>query len=153
MAVRSLWFAKIKDRLRQLRFQKAIDNEPTDEEGARLDRMLEGHTPHPTTGQVHLGPATEQQGLLFSLPPELRQSIYRHVFGPSLIHVEPIGERLAHVTCEDWRSWNVEREHSHCRDGEVMGVVRIDQSEDPNDQLSTLLLTCRQMYVFNCPLS
>lgn len=117
---------------------------------ARRMRIMEGETLYPTTGEVHLGAPVRQRGPLFSLPTELRHIIYQHVFGPSLIHVIALGERLAHVTCSEWWYQDRRQEHVHCRD-EVRNCVRIEQSEDPNDQLSALLLTCRQMYVLELP--
>ena len=98
---------------------------------------------------IQLGSAlSQQQSLLFSLPTEVRQLIYQHVFGPSVIHVESLGalkDRLAHVTCSKWQSDDGWSEHAHCERGEETGTVDIDNSDDPNDQLSALCLTCRRM--------
>jgi len=102
----------------------------------------------PTKRFMQIGvPLLQQQCLLFSLPIELRQTIYQYVFGPSLIHIESLGDRLAHVKCKKWESSDGWDEHTHCQRGEVTGTIIVDNSEDPNDQLLAFRLTCRRMYV------
>ena len=99
------------------------------------------------TGEpVHVGePQLQRQSLLFSLPTEIRNIIYQHVFGPSLIHIESLGDRLAHVKCLQWQSNNGWGGHLHCYQGWEDEVVFLDNVDDPNDQLLALCLTCRIM--------
>lgn len=102
----------------------------------------------PTTGSVQLGePKLQHECILFRLPLELRQLIYKHVFGPSLIHMGSMGSRLAHVRCQKW-------EHNDDWDGHVhwsfsidrsLGILGVNNPDDLNDQLISLCLTCRQM--------
>jgi hypothetical protein len=87
---------------------------------------------------------SQEQSLLFSLPTEIRQTIYQHVYSPSVIHVESRRDRLAHVTCQQWQSENGWDGHAHCTKGDETGIVSIDETEDPNDQLLAICLTCRQ---------
>lgn len=87
---------------------------------------------------------SQEQSLLFSLPTEIRQTIYQHVFGPSVIHVESLCDRLAHVTCQQWQSENGWTGHAHCTKGLKPGIVSTDETEDPNDQLLAICVTCRQ---------
>lgn len=102
----------------------------------------------PTKKLVQIGvPLSQQQSPLFRMPLEIRQKIYEFVFGPSLLHIEALGDRLTHVRCLEWESSNGWEGHAHCQEGPVPGVVRVDNSQDPNDQLLALCLTCRQMYV------
>ena len=56
---------------------------------------------------------SQEQSLLFRLPTEIRQTIYRHVFGPSVIHIESLCDRLAHVTCQQWQSEDGWDGHAH----------------------------------------
>ena len=87
---------------------------------------------------------SQEQSLLFSLPTEIRQTIYQHVFGPSVIHVESLCDRLAHVTCQQWQSENGWDGHAHCTKGDETGIVSIDETEDPNDHLLAICVTCKQ---------
>ena len=102
----------------------------------------------PTNKLVQIGvPLSQQQSPLFRLPAEIRQKIYEFVFGPSLLHIEALEDRLTHVKCLHWESNDSWEGHAHCQQGPLDGVVRVDNSQDPNDQLIALCLTCRQMYV------
>jgi len=102
----------------------------------------------PTKASLHIGvPLSQQQSPHFRLPIEIRETIYEFVFGPSLLHIEALIHRLAHVKCLKWESSDGWESHAHCQPGLIPGVVHIDNSEDPNDQLLALCLTCRRMYV------
>ena len=107
------------------------------------------HSTRRSSHSLHLGVALPQrQCLLFGLPTEIRQLIYQNVFGPSIIHVESLGtlrNRLARVKCWKWQSSDGWNEHAHCEQGEEEeGIVKVDNSGDPNDQLLALCLTCRR---------
>jgi len=120
---------------------------------AQEDQSVYGQLPFidtrpPTTGSVQLGvPLLQDDCLLFNMPVEIRQTIYKYVFGPSLIHVESLGHRLAHVKCKEWEvddSWDG---HAHWENRTTggLGTVGVNNSDDPNDQLISLCLTCRRM--------
>ena len=95
-------------------------------------------------GPLQVGkPHLQEQSRLFQLPAEIRGLIFEHVFSSSLIHVESLGVRLAHVTCRDWTTSGAEDDHSHCHRGRKEGTVTMSNPEDPNDQMTTLILTCR----------
>ena len=117
------------------------------------DRSIYGRLPFidtrpPTTGRIQLGVQQPQDDCpLFNLPVEIRQTIYKHVFGPSLIHVASMERRLAHVRCEKWYLDDSWEEHTHwqCRPVAELGIVGANDRDDPNDHLSSLTLTCRRM--------
>lgn len=105
-------------------------------------------------------PLAQKQCLLFRLPIEIREQVYRHVFGPSLIHIEATyldndrqyQVRLAHVRCFEWQSGDGWDGHLHGRGG-VDWTRKTDKVQDPNDQLLSLCLSCRLMCVtlrFQC---
>lgn len=97
---------------------------------------------------VQIGiPALQEHCLLFGLPIELRELIYHFVFGPSLIHIQAIVGRLAHVRCLKWQPGDGWDGHPHGLNGGLLGTVKLDSSEDPNDQLLAFCLSCRLMYV------
>lgn len=100
-----------------------------------------------TKGVVDLGIPAPQSCLLFRLPLEIRRIIYQHVYGPSLIHVESLGERLGHVRCVGWESEDGCNECGHYLRVHGCDYVRIDKVHCPNDQLSGLISTCRRVYV------
>jgi hypothetical protein len=102
----------------------------------------------PTTGLVQLGvPRIQVDCRLLNLPVEVRQTIYKYVFGPSLIHVESLGHRLAHVRCTKWESDDSWDGHAHWKSLPTggIGMIGVDNSDDPNDQLISLCLACRRM--------
>ena len=88
----------------------------------------------------------ESSMFLSCLPVEIRLIIYQYVFGPSLIHVVDMGCRLAHVRCLQWQVGEVWDGHQHGDDG-FDDYTILDKSEDPNDQLLALCLSCRLMCV------
>lgn len=92
-------------------------------------------------------PAPQQECLLFCLPIELRELIYQHVFGPSLIHIQAVGRRLAHVRCGNWLPGDGWDGHRHGYRRGFEGDTVSDFAKDPNDQLIALCLSCRKMYV------
>lgn len=134
-------------------FHKPFRKEYAQTTVTEVDQSVYGRPPFidtrpPTTGSVQLGvPLLQADCLLFNLPIEIQQTFYKYVFGPSLIHVESLGHRLIHMRCEYWDldgSWDG---HAHCEKHRTggLGTVCVDNSEDPNDQLISLCLTCRRM--------
>ncbi len=126
--------------------QAPVDITPEDQ--SVYGRLPFIDTRPPTTGSVQFGVPLLQDGcLLLTLPFEIRQTIYRFIYGPSLVHIGSFSHRLAHVRCEKWEfdgSWDG---HAHWQDplsGEL-GIVGVNNSDDPNDQLTSLCLTCRRM--------
>ena len=90
-------------------------------------------------------PHPQQQSSLFSLPLEIRQTIYGYVFGPSMIHIESLGDRLTHVACQEWREDESGEGHPHWNRGTgEVGTVALEALTEPNDHLLALLLGCRQ---------
>lgn len=97
-------------------------------------------------------PLAQKQSRFFSrLPQELRSHIYYYVFAPSLIHVLATSEnfgniRLAHLRCNRWLThggtWAA---HTHGYES-IQCTWEVDESQDPNDQLLALCLSCRLLY-------
>ena len=97
-------------------------------------------------------PLAQEQSRFFSrLPQELRSHIYYYVFAPSLIHVLAISEnfgniRLAHLRCNRWLThggtWAA---HTHGY-ASIQWTWEVNESQDPNDQLLALCLSCRLLY-------
>lgn len=143
-----LWLSKL-----ALAFKKPPEKENspvllTPDDQSFYDQLSFSDTRPPTTGSVQLGVPLQQYGcLFFNLPGEIRQTIYKYVFGPSLIHVASLGRRLAHVRCEKWKFDDIWDGHHHWEGGPrlELGAVRVNNSNDPNDQLISLCLTCRRM--------
>ena len=97
---------------------------------------------------IRLGaPVSQQQSLLFQLPIEIREIVYKYVFGPSLVHIEAISRRLAHVTCMDWQPGDGWDGHKHAgmtgRGPEA--PITLYESTSPNDQLLGICLSCKLM--------
>ncbi len=94
-------------------------------------------------------PISQQQSLLFQLPIEIRELVYKHVFGPSLIHIEAISRRLAHVTCIHWQPGDGWDGHTHVgTTGWGPEAPRtFEKSTSPNDQLLAICLSCKLMWV------
>ncbi len=94
-------------------------------------------------------PISQQQSILFRLPIEVREVVYKHVFGPSLIHLEAISRRFAHITCGDWQPGDGWDGHVHlgatARGLEARRHFYLETS--PNDQLLAICLTCKIMWV------
>lgn len=147
-----LWLSKL-----ALAFNKPSEKEKPQRNIAPEDQNAYGQLPSidtrpPTTGSVQLGvPLRQDDCLLLDLPVEIRQTIYKYVFGPSLIHIGSLGhrlaQRLAHVRCEEWEfddSWDRHAHWEHRATGEI-GTVGVNNSNDPNDQLISLCLTCRRL--------
>jgi hypothetical protein len=86
-------------------FQKSSKGENAQEEAVQENVPVSRQNSatvitHPTKGSVQLGvPLLQQQRLLFSLPIEIQENIYQYIFGPSLIHIESLGGRLAYIRC------------------------------------------------------
>ena len=97
---------------------------------------------------VRIGePSTQRQFPLLSLPIEIREIVYQHVFGPSLVHILPMGRRLVHVSCSKWPPGESCDGHGHGGPGWEAETTIIDVAENPNDQLLALCLSCRVMCV------
>ena len=113
-----------------------------------LSRLKSVFNASSTTKSVQMGdPHSQQQSFLLNrLPIEVREIIYYHVFGPSLIHTVEMGWRLAHVRCLEWQVGEVWDGHRHGIEG-LEGRPILDKLKDPNDQLLALCLTCRLMCV------
>lgn len=94
-------------------------------------------------------PISQQQSILFRLPIEVREVVYKHVFGPSLIHLEAISRRFAHITCRDRQPGDGWDGHVHlgatARGLEARRRFYLETS--PNDQLLAICLTCKIMWV------
>ena len=106
----------------------------------------------PRCRPLQLGkPLAQEQCHLFRTPAEIRESIYRKVFGPSLLHIDAVaidgGVRLAHVRCFGGDSKDGWNGHEHGR--RLWNFTKnLHTSKDPNDQLLALCLTCRLTYVY-----
>ncbi len=89
-----------------------------------------------------------QSSFLTKLPLEIREAIYVHVFGHSLVHLVDLGHRLAHVSCaqEVWDG------HRHGVEG-LYGYPMLHKEEHPDDALLALCKTCRTVYVGHHTLS
>ena len=97
------------------------------------------------SGPVELRvPAEQRQSLLFSLPLEIRRIIYELVFGPSLIHIEAVHGRLAHVRYFKW-SPGRHRLYKHSWTNLDDSRIILSSVQDPNDQLLGPSLSCRLM--------
>lgn len=82
------------------------------------------------------------------MPVEVRELVYRYVFGPSLIHIEAISHRLAHVRCMSWLPGDGWDGHLHGSRGmEAEAPASLVKNESPNDQLLATCLSCRLMWV------
>lgn len=99
--------------------------------------------------------SSQQQCSFFSLPIELRDLIYRQVFGHSLIHIITVRKRIAHIVCVEHRlahlkcpnrrsgdGWDG---HEHGVYGTEAGTTVLEDSLYMNDQLLALCLSCRRM--------
>jgi len=146
--IRKTWLSKLASACNKPFKKSNVQRSDAEEDQSVYGQLPFIDTRPPTTGSVQLGvPLRQDSCLLFNLPVEIRQTIYKYVFGPSLVHVESLGHRLAHVRCEKWEfddSWDG---HAHWENrgmGEL-GTVSVNNSDDPNDQLSSLCLTCRRM--------
>ena len=78
-----------------------------------------------------------QSSFLTKLPIEIRRTIYEHVFGHSIIHLLDMGQRLAHLRCEE----ESRDGHRHGVEG-LDGCPILDKEEYPNDRLLALCKTC-----------
>lgn len=101
-------------------FQKSSKGENAQEEAVQENVAVSRQNSatvitHPAKGSFQIGvPLLQQQCLLFSLPIEIREIIYQYIFGPSLIHIESLGGRLAHIRCLKWESGDGWDGHAHC---------------------------------------
>lgn len=112
-------------------------------------------TPQPEFKSLQVDePLLQAHCHLLRLPIEIRQAIYSHVFGPSLIHIEALCYedevlrvfRLAHLRCPQWQPGDSWDGHRHGR-SEPFWTTKLDSPQVPNDQLLALCLSCRWMYV------
>ena len=96
--------------------------------------------------QVKLPSPQPQSPFLTKLPLEIREAIYVHVFGHSLLHLVDMGQRMAHVRCPQEVRDRVWDGHRHGIAG-LGGYPILNEEECPNDALLALCKTCRMVYV------
>ena len=96
---------------------------------------------------VRIGPPLPQiQSFFFKLPAEIRDIVYQNVFGPSLIHIEALSNRLAHVRCLEWQPDDGWDGHQHgIRGTGDEDCSILNKAEAPNDRLLAICLSCRSM--------
>jgi hypothetical protein len=134
ISARKIWRSKLASAFQRSSKRKNAYFEALQEHGPDSKQDNTVVIARPTKGAAQIGvPLSQQQSPLFGLPLEIRQIIYEFVFGPSLLHIEPLMDRLAHVKCLKWESSDGWEGHAHCRAGLILGVVKVDTSEDPND--------------------
>jgi len=148
ISARKTWRSKLASAFQRSSKRKNAHSKALQEHGSVSKQDDTVVLVRPTQESAQIGvPLSQQQSPLFRLPIEIRQTIYEFVFGPSLLHIEALIDRLAHVKCLKWESSDGWEGHAHCQAGLIPGVVQMDKSEDPDDQLLALCLTCRQMCV------
>ena len=94
-------------------------------------------------------PAPQPHAKWFALPIEIREIIYRKLYS-SMIHIEAIHRRLAHVTCRDLQPGDGWDGHIHpgTMGTEPESPINFKRSVAPNDTIFAFCLTCKLMYVF-----
>jgi hypothetical protein len=113
--------------------------------------------PAPSNGSA-LPPkiADQSQSILFRLPFEIRELVWKAVLGDRLIHIQQLDGRLGHVRCADKECGKWEMGNHKCWGyGHInIGAVQCPSSYAPlisrvhicGIHLG-LLMTCRQMFV------
>jgi hypothetical protein len=98
----------------------------------------------------------QSQSILFSLPAEIRELVWKAVLGDRIIHIQHLDGRLGHVRCadKDCGKWEMGNHkcwgHGHAN----IGAVQCPYSSAPLiSRYHTcgihlgLVMTCRQMFV------
>ncbi len=119
------------------RFKLLFRGQSTSSQPTSQHQVQEPQPPEPKLPRPQ-----SQSAFLSKLPFEIRQIIYTHVFGHSLIHILDMGRRLAHFRCPN-KVWDW---HRHGIEG-LNGCPILNIEDHPNDELLALCKTCRIMYV------